>query len=200
MKTATDAHKLSPSPWVERWLPFAKADATLLDFACGSGRHTRLALERGYQVVAVDQDIAALDEIDTVGSMRALECDVEGDPWPFVLDEKFDVIIVTNYLFRARLALLVSQLAPNGLLLYETFALGNAKFGKPSNPKFLLRPGELLQLCEQHRLQVVGFEDGVRNEVNNPARIQRVAALKLQVNETLLPSPEDANEHLLLLK
>jgi SAM-dependent methyltransferase len=167
-----------PSAWVARWLPVANKGARLLDWACGSGRHSVFASELGYQVLALDlqnsplqADYPAID-----WQQRDLEC----AEMPLAADQQFDVIVVTNYLFRSRLNFLLQHLAPGGLLLYETFALGNEAFGRPRNPDFLLSPGELFSLCERHHFHVLGYEDGIVDRANDGlARVQRIAARKL---------------------
>ena len=131
-----------PSPWVAEWLRQARpTGATVLDVACGGGRHLKLALERGYRVTGVDRDLSAAHDLRNSELVCA---DLEdGSPWPLA-SRRFDVVIVTNYLYRPRLPDIVSAVTADGLLIYETFAAGNERFGKPSNPDFLLQPGELL--------------------------------------------------------
>jgi SAM-dependent methyltransferase len=164
------------SPWVQRYAPLIPGGA-VLDLACGSGRHTRHMAALGHSVVAVDRDPAALalaagPDISTT----AIDLEEEGAAWPFGPD-RFVGIVVTNYLHRPLIAPMLASLAPNGVLIYETFAEGNAQFGKPSNPDFLLRPGELLDWARDHGLRVVAFEDGV---VATPktAMVQRLCAVK----------------------
>ena len=70
--------------------------------------------------------------------------------------------------------MLVHSVAAGGVLLYETFAHGNAAVGKPSRPDFLLQTGELLRACQG--LRVVGFEDGFC--ANPPRFVQRIAAVR----------------------
>lgn len=165
---------LSPSPWITRFAHRVPPGANLLDLACGSGRHARYFAGRGVNVTAVDRDAAAIAALGATGVIEAIEADLEsGAPWPLG-GRQFDVVVVTNYLHRPLFAQLRSALAPRGLLLYETFAQGNARFGKPSNPDFLLAPGELLARCAG--LHVLAYEDGV---IGRPpqARVQRIAAL-----------------------
>ncbi len=144
----------------------------MLDLAAGGGRHARLAQGRGYRVTAVDLDISAASAIPGI---EAIAHDLEsGAPWPFT-DASFEGIIVTNYLWRPLMPSLPGLLAPGGALLYETFARGHERFGKPSNPAFLLRPGELLE-CVRGRLRVVAYEE-LEIAEPRPAKVQRIAAV-----------------------
>jgi SAM-dependent methyltransferase len=154
---------------VRRWAPLVAPRGRVLDVACGSGRHLRWLAERGHVVTGVDRDAAAVAPLQSFG--RIVVADIERGAWP--LDgETFDGVIVTNYLWRPLLATIVASVAPGGVLIYETFAAGNERFGKPSNPDFLLQPGELLWACAA--LQVVAYEDGLLDAP--PRRIQRIAA------------------------
>ncbi|MYN17429.1 methyltransferase domain-containing protein [Rugamonas sp. FT107W] len=164
------------SPWVQRYAPLIPG-GEVLDLACGSGRHARHLASLGHAVVAVDRDPEALaaaagPEITTT----AIDLEEAGAVWPFGL-ERFAGIVVTNYLHRPLIADMLASLAPNGVLIYETFADGNAQFGKPSNPAFLLQAGELLDWARNHGLRVVAFEDGV---IDTPkaAMVQRLCAVK----------------------
>lgn len=144
----------------------------MLDLAAGGGRHTRLFAERKNPVIAVDRDISALQEL---AGVEAIATDLEdGNPWPFG-DRRFGGVVVTNYLHRPLLPSIVGAVAPGGALLYETFAVGNERFGKPSNPAFLLRPGELLEAV-RGRLRVIAYED-VEVSEPKPAMVQRIAAI-----------------------
>lgn len=144
----------------------------MLDIAAGSGRHTKLLLDRGFRVRAVDRDVTALSTL--AGPRCTVEqVDLEtGGPWP--LEGGYDGIVVTNYLHRPLFPEIAGALAPGGGVIYETFALGNERFGRPSNPEFLLRPGELLDAFAS--LTVVAFEQG---EIASPrpAVVQRIAAV-----------------------
>jgi SAM-dependent methyltransferase len=167
------AHGAEPaSAWVRRWSHLVPPGATLLDVACGAGRHLRWFAARGARVAGVDRDAAALQGITGLGERAELvTADLEAGPWPFP-GRRFDAVIVTNYLWRALLPRIVDSLADDGTLIYETFAIGNAAFGKPSNPNFLLQPGELLQAAAG--LQVVAYEHGY---LPAPDRIvQRIVA------------------------
>jgi SAM-dependent methyltransferase len=160
---------LNPSPWVARWAPLIAAGGSVLDVACGSGRHLRWLAAQGFRVTGVDRDAAALAPLGGLG--RVVTADIENGPWPFV-GEVFDAVVVTHYLWRPLMPTLIASLADGGLLVYETFAVGNEAFGKPSNPAFLLRPAELLE--HARGLHVVAYEDGLL--ADPPRRVQRLVA------------------------
>jgi SAM-dependent methyltransferase len=160
-----------PSQWVVRWASSIRPGGDVLDVATGSGRHAKFLASMGFEVDAVDRDLSAFGEAPA--NVRLREADIESGPWPYE-GRTFDGIVVTNYLHRALLPRLVDSLEPGGLLVYETFAQGNERFGKPSNPAFLLAPGELLEAV-RGRLRVLGYEDLVVTEPR-PAAIQRIAA------------------------
>ncbi|MGH8855073.1 MAG: class I SAM-dependent methyltransferase [Telluria sp.] len=165
---------LPMSPWVARFAPLVK-EGEVLDLACGSGRHTRLFAARGMQVVALDRDPELLAPL-AGPQVTTIEHDLEseGAVWPFA-PGRFAAIVVTNYLHRPLFAQLAASLRPDGVLIYETFAQGNQVFGKPSNPDFLLAPGELLALADAGGLQVLAYEDG-HVERPHPAQVQRLCA------------------------
>lgn len=165
----------TPSPWVVRFAPLVPSSGPVLDLAAGGGRHTRFFLARGMTVVAVDRDTEPLADLAPDTRLERIAADLEsGAPWP-LRDRRFAGIVVTNYLHRPLLPTLVGAVAPGGILIYETFAVGNERFGKPSNPAFLLRPGELLDAV-RGRLRVIAYED---LEIQNPRRamVQRIAAV-----------------------
>ena len=163
------------SPWVARWLPAAPA-GEVLDLACGRGRHARLGAAAGHPVLAVDRDPAALDDAAGAGIVTlCVDLEGEGAAWPFA-PGRFAAIVVTNYLHRPLFGDLAAALQPGGLLIYETFAHGNEAFGKPSNPAFLLAPGELLDVARMYGLHVLAYEDGVVSATRS-ARIQRICAV-----------------------
>ena len=159
---------LAPSAWVARWAPLI-THGTVLDVACGSGRHVKFFLGRNLNVVAVDR------RVQVMPGARFIRADLEGaNPWPLP-GERFEGIVVTNYLHRPLFPRLIESLSPGGVLVYETFMSGNERFGKPSNPAFLLRPGELLEAFKD--LTVMGFEEG-EVRVPKPAMIQRLCAVQ----------------------
>ena len=165
---------LPPSPWVQRFASLIPAGGVVLDLACGSGRHARLLASLGYRVEAVDRDESALRSLREVAGVAVRSVDLEGDSWPFGA-KRFDGVVVTNYLHRSRFDSLIELLKPSGVLIYETFMVGNEAFGKPSNADFLLRPGELLERVVG-RLFVVAFEQG-RVLEPKPAVVQRICAV-----------------------
>ena len=163
----------APSPWVRRWAHLIRPGGSVLDLACGSGRHVRWLTSQGFAVTGVDRDAAALAPLQ--GLAETLVADLETGDWPLA-GRRFDAVLVTNYLWRPRFAALLSALRDDGVLLYETFADGNQALGRPSRPDFLLQRGELLQLAQG--LQVVAYEDG---RLDDPPRcVQRLAALGVQ--------------------
>jgi SAM-dependent methyltransferase len=170
----TDALTGDPSPWIVRFAPLVAGNGRVLDVACGQGRHSVFFAARGCIVTAVDRNAAALAVFGGGVGITPLVADIEAGPWPLP-GERFDAVIVTNYLHRALLPELIAAVAADGVLLYETFARGNEACGKPSNPDFLLAPGELLTAVGD-RLTVVAYEQGV---VTSPraAVLQRVAAV-----------------------
>ena len=148
----------------------------MLDLACGAGRHTRYFLRRGHPVVAVDRDLGGIADLPDVAGLETLEVDLE-DGRPFPLDgRRFGGVVVTNYLWRPLLAPLVDAVGVGGAFLYETFAVGHERWGPPSNPDYLLRPGELLDAVGD-RLAVRAFED-VTVGGPRPAVVQRIAAVR----------------------
>lgn len=165
----------APSAFVVRWLDRAGPGGRLLDFASAGGRHARWARAAGWDVLAVDRDPAALASLQGTGIETRQE-DVEHGRWSFGA-ERFDAIVVANYLFRPRLDLLATLLRPGGLWLYETFALGNARYGRPQRADYLLRPGELVRAAERAGLHLLAYEDGYV-AAPRPARVQRAAAVR----------------------
>jgi hypothetical protein len=169
MEPAIPGHGLeAPSPWVMRWAQLVPRGA-VLDVATGGGRHAKLFRDQGCEVVAVDR------EPQSIAGVKFVQADLEdGRPWPFA-GQRFAGIVVTNYLHRALFAAIVSSLAEEGVLIYETFMVGNERYGKPSNPDFLLRPGELLEAFAA--LTPVAFEQGTV-ERPKPAVVQRLCAVR----------------------
>jgi SAM-dependent methyltransferase len=165
-----------PSAWVGRFAALIRPQGRVLDLAASGGRHTALLRERGHQVVAVDRDVSALVAAfadDPACMIRAVDLE-DGAAW--ALGQDYDGIVVANYLHRPLFPALIAALAPDGLLIYETFAAGNERFGRPSNPDFLLHPGELLAAFGT-ALTVIAFEQGVVDQPR-PAVVQRIAAAK----------------------
>ncbi|MEX3932656.1 class I SAM-dependent methyltransferase [Paraburkholderia phymatum] len=183
-----------PSRWVKRWAHLVEGGGAVLDVASGAGRHARFFASRGHPVTAIDRDAAALATMDGVCSITTLAADIENCPWPLAAGVRFAAVVVTNYLHRPLFPQLLDALAPAGVLIYETFARGNEAVGKPSNPAFLLAPGELLGAV-RGKLRVVAFQDGFLAEPR-PAYVQRICAIRepdrsLNTDSTGLPPRYD---------
>lgn len=159
-----------PSDWVVRWCSGLTPGARVLDVACGSGRHTRWLAAQGHQVTAVDRDAQALSGLQAVAEV--IVADLEQGPWPLPL-RVFDAVVVTHYLWRPLWPVLRQALAPAGRLVYETFAQGQAQWGRPRRPEFLLQPGELLLACQG--MHILAYEDGLLHAPTR--RIQRLCAV-----------------------
>ncbi len=162
------------SDWVQRWSHLVRPGGSVLDVACGQGRHAYWFYKQNHPLALVDRAQAAIDSIAIPPqACEKVVADIENGPWPFA-DRRFDAVVVTNYLWRPLMPTLLDSLAPGGVLIYETFAQGNETVGKPSRPDFLLRTGELLDICRG--LRIVAFEDGYRNAP--PRFTQRIVALR----------------------
>lgn len=164
----------TPSAWVRRFLPGVRKGGDILDVACGAGRHLRLALEQGYRVTGIDKDVSRAEDLAERSDVSLIEADLEsGNRFP-LRDLRYDGVIVTNYLWRPILPDIVGCVADDGVLIYETFALGHERHGRPSSPEFLLRNNELLEAVLP-RLTVVAYEHGLR-QGTHPKIVQRIAA------------------------
>jgi SAM-dependent methyltransferase len=164
-----------PSTWVQRFAPLIRTGGDVLDLACGGGRHARYLASLGYTVDAVDRDQISLRALARVADVRPLTADVEGAPWPY--DQRvWDGIVVTRYLYRPLFATLKASLRDGGVLIYETFMVGNERLGRPSNADFLLHPNELLTAFGKD-LAVVAFEQG-EVALPKPAVLQRLCAVR----------------------
>jgi SAM-dependent methyltransferase len=159
------------SAWVQRWSHLVPPGGAVLDVACGSGRHMRWFAQQGHPVTGVDRSDEAIAAVAGLG--EAVQADIENGPWPFAA-RQFAGVVVTHYLWRPLLPAILQSVAPGGVLIYETFAVGNETVGKPSRPDFLLRTGELLDVCRA--LRVVAYEDGF---LGGPDRfVQRICAVR----------------------
>lgn len=161
----------APSEWILRFAHLLAPGAQVLDVACGRGRHAAWLASLGHHVTGVDRDAQALAQLPA--AVHAVQADIEQAAWPLGA-QQFDAVIVTHYLWRPLWPQILASVKPGGVLLYETFAQGNAVYGKPSRPDFLLAPGELLQVCAGWR--IAAYEDGL---LRQPDRVvQRIAAIR----------------------
>jgi SAM-dependent methyltransferase len=168
----------TPSAWVERFAPLVPAGGAVMDVACGGGRHSRLFAERGHPVLAMDRDISQLGEVSDINGVTGVEADLELIA-PFeAAGQNFSGIVVTNYRGVNLIKVLAGALKAGGVLIYETFAVGNGRYGRPANPDFLLKPDELLKECMAENLTIIAYEFG-DVELPKPATRQRICAMKM---------------------
>jgi len=159
------------SSWVARWSHLLPAGCSVLDLACGHGRHMRHFSQLGHPVTGVDRNPDAIAAVSPLG--EAICADIENGPWPLA-GRSFGGVVVTNYLWRPLWPHILQSLAPNGVLIYETFSNGNETVGKPSRPDFLLQQGELLNVCKS--LRIVAFQEVF---IAEPDRcVQRIVAVR----------------------
>ena len=168
---------IPPSPWVEAYAPLIPKSRPVLDLACGSGRHSRLLAALGYPVLAVDRDAEALSALSAVPGVTTECMDLEGADWPLA-GRLFSGVLVTNYLWRARLPDLLALLEAGGVLIYETFMRGHEAYGKPSNPDFLLQPGELRATVNSPGWRELAFFEGLTVQPA-PAMRQAICAVRV---------------------
>ena len=172
----------TPSPWVARFAPLVAKNVNVLDVAAGGGRHSRLFLNQGNFVTAIDKNTIALVNLPHQESLKIIEFDLEVANSVFVqgnflFAQTFGAIVVVNYLYRPLFSALIDALAPGGLFIYETFALGNEAYARPRNPDHLLKSGELLEVVSD-QMQVVAYEHGVVENGDIPGVKQRICAVK----------------------
>lgn len=161
----------TPSTWLQRWAHLIAPQSRVLDVACGAGRHMRFLAARGHTARGVDRNPEAVSLAQAYGEVDC--ADIENGPWPFS-GQTFDCVVVTNYLWRSLLPVILHSVAPGGVLIYETFAAGNETVGKPSRPDFLLQPGELLRITQD--MHVVAYEEGF--EASPDRFVQRIVAVR----------------------
>jgi len=173
--TSTEMSEDEVSAWVVRHARLIPEGGTVLDLACGNGRHTRYLRSLGYRVVAVDIDVSGIADLEADDGVEIVEADLETGQWPLE-ERQFDGVVVTNYLYRPHLPRLADALAPKGALIYETFGKGNEELGSPRNLAFLLNPGELLEEFGP-KLTIIAYEQRSEREPR-PAVRQRVCAVR----------------------
>lgn len=174
------------SLWVERWTHLIAPQGSILDIACGQGRHMKWFANKGHTVTGVDRSPEAIQAAAEFG--ETILADIENGPWPLMAGSQvrqFNAVVVTNYLWRPLLQIIAQSVAPGGVLIYETFSQGNETVGKPSRADFLLKPMELLRTCAN--MHVVAFEDGF---LENPPRfVQRIVAVRPPLDSQDAHSP-----------
>jgi SAM-dependent methyltransferase len=163
------------SSWVVKYLSLIPKGGRVLDLACGNGRHAIWLAQQGYQVDAIDREIQAVSSMVGIDNINVGILDLEAGEWPNS-DQRYDGIIVSRYLYRPLLHTLAAILNPGGVLIYETFMVGNERHGKPSNPDFLLLPNELLEIYSP-LLNIISFEQEGEEQHPRPAVMQRICAI-----------------------
>lgn len=174
LETSNNHDAEAPSRWLREHAAQLSRRGRILDLACGSGRNARWLAGQGFEVFAVDRDAAALAGLAGVAGVTTAQLDLEGGGWALG-EQTFAGIVVCRYLHRPLLPFIAGALMPDGVLLYETFMAGNAAYGRPSRPDFLLEPGELLAFANGQGLQVLDFVEGFVAEPK-PAMMQAICA------------------------
>jgi tellurite methyltransferase len=141
---------IAPARWLVDHADALPVTGDALDVASGSGRNAFWLAARGLTTLAIDRSAPAIAGIrDTARRLhlplRAEIVDLETDDAALPV-AAYDVIVVVHYLHRALFPALRAALRPGGVLVYETFTRAQAQRGKPTNPAFLLEPGELRSL------------------------------------------------------
>lgn len=174
--TSRHLKMVEPSLWFQRFHGLIKSNGTVLDVAAGGGRHVKYFSDKGFQVIAIDKNTDPLNPFIESHKAEIIEANMEtGKPWPLG-SRTFDAVIVSNYLYRPHFSDLLDALAPGGIFLYETFALGNEVYHRPRNPDHLLKSGELLSLV-QNKLQVVAYQHGIVESGECPGVKQMICAV-----------------------
>ncbi len=176
-----------PSLWVTKHSTLLKPRSRVLDLACGSGRHTCFFAAQGHVVTAVDKNIGSLSAVESYSDVEAIQFDLESGRWPFV-GRKFECVVITNYLHRPLFADIINALSSDGLLIYETFMVGNERFGRPSSPDFLLEVNELLTVFSE-KLKILAYQSG-KVKLPKVAIVQRICATPLR---------DDNGEHFIVV-
>lgn len=164
-----------PSAWIVKYAPLINKKGRVLDLACGNGRHAMWFAKYDFHVDAMDCDDQVTSNMVGINNINVIVVDVEASDWP-QSDQRYDGLVVSRYLYRPLLQTLATMLNPGGVLIYETFMVGNERYGKPSNPDFLLRPNELFEVYSP-LLSIVSFEQG-EEEMPRPVVMQRICAIK----------------------
>ena len=165
----------NPAGFVQKHSTLIPKSGRVLDLACGNGRHTRYLLQQGFSVLALDKDVSGLADLAGEPNLEIIEADLEGGGDIPLKGQTFSGIVVVNYLYRPLFSDLVAALAEGGVLIYQTFMVGNEEFGRPHNPDFLLQENELLDVFGGE-LNVLDFEQGFV-ERPSPAVVQKICVV-----------------------
>ena len=164
-----------PNKWVECYSSLIPSGGSVLDLACGSGRHTGMLLNKGYQVTAVDIDTTLIKQNFSNKNLNIVKCDLESlSFWPFEKNS-FLGIIVVNYLHRPLFSKIIESLREEGVLVYQTFADGHSRYGKPKNPDYLLKRGELKTVFDS--MKIISYQHGYLSYPSQSI-IQRICCVK----------------------
>ena len=161
------------SVWLTKHFHHILVGGSVLDLACGSGRHSAFLQQKGFQVTAVDIDTEAITVVG-LEKVAIVQADLENGLWPFIAHQ-FDCIVVVNYLYRSHFPDMIETLKPGGVLIFDTFMVGNEQYGRPANPNFLLKPNELKEAFSD--FDVMAFDEGYV-ECPVPAMRQSIVARK----------------------
>lgn len=164
------------SEWVRRYYRQFPKNGFILDLAGGTGRHARFLSQKGFKILLVDNQISKAKDLQNVEGIKLVECDLEdGNSLPFPAST-FQGIVVTNYLYRPIFPQLLCLLEVGGILIYETFAVGHEKYGRPTNPDYLLKSGELINLVSP-QMRVIAYEE---HSITRPTKayVQSLVAAK----------------------
>jgi SAM-dependent methyltransferase len=160
------AARLAPTPFVQSVLKRLPSRGRALDIAAGAGRHAIALARHGLRVDAVDISWEGLRlalnraaEAGVADRVNGIVADVERTWLPH---SQYEVILVSYFLYRPLFSLIEQRLRPGGLLVYETFTVGelaNPKHSGSGRPEFYLQSQELREAFS-NRWEVLFYEEG----------------------------------------